>query len=126
MKSRLHLALLLAALASLLACASAAAAPWIGVRGNHLVNRDGERVRLLGMNRSGTEYTCQQGYGFFDGPSDAASIEVMKSWKINAVRVPLNETCWLGINGVEEALGGVAYRRAIHAWVSRLEAAGLY
>ena len=126
MKSRLRLALLLAALASLLACASAAAAPWIGVRGNHLVNRDGERVRLLGMNRSGTEYTCQQGYGFFDGPSDAASIEVMKSWKINAVRVPLNETCWLGINGVQEALSGDAYRRAIRAWVTRLEEAGLY
>ena len=121
----LTLALLVVSLATA-AAPSAAAAPWIGVRGKHLVNREGEVVRLLGMNRSGTEYSCQQGYGFFDGPADAASIELMKSWRINAVRVPLNETCWLGINGVEEALGGDAYRRAIKAWVGRLEEAGLY
>jgi hypothetical protein len=50
----------------------------------------------------------------------------MKSWHINAVRVPLNEDCWLGINGVKAGLGGDAYRGAIHAWVDRLHAAGLY
>ena len=27
----------------------------------------------------------------------------MKAWNINAVRVPLNEDCWLGINGVASA-----------------------
>jgi endoglucanase len=108
-------------------CAGAAAAsPWIGVRGNHLVDRRGESVRLLGVNRSGSEYSCQQGYGFFDGPSDAASIRVMKSWRINAVRLPLNETCWLGINGIAPSLGGEPYRRAIRAYVDRLERAGLY
>lgn len=83
-------------------------------------------VRLLGVSRSGTEYSCQQGYGFFDGPSDAASIRAMKSWRINAVRVPLNETCWLGINGIAPDLGGAAYRATIRAWVDRLERAGLY
>jgi endoglucanase len=114
------------ALVALATATSAAAAPWIGVRGKHLVNREGEPVRLIGMNRSGTEYSCQQGYGFFDGPADDASIATMVSWRINAVRVPLNPTCWLGINGVEETLSGGAYRRAIRAWVSRLEAAGLY
>jgi hypothetical protein len=83
-------------------------------------------VRLLGVNRSGSEYECQQGYGFFDGPSDATSIGAMKSWRINAVRVPLNETCWLGINGIAPQLGGASYRQAIRAYVERLEAAGLY
>jgi hypothetical protein len=83
-------------------------------------------VRLLGVNRSGTEYACQQGYGFFDGPSDMASIRAMKSWRINSVRVPLNETCWLGIDGIGAKYGGEAYRRAIRAWVGRLEHAGLY
>lgn len=118
----------LAALAviALWAAPASAAAPWIGVRGSRLVDGAGDPVRLLGVNRSGTEYSCQQGYGFFDGPSDAASIRAMVRWHINAVRVPLNETCWLGINGVDPGLGGAAYQRAIRAWVSRLEQAGLY
>ena len=34
----------------------------------------------------------------------------MKTWSINAVRVPLNEDCWLGINGVKPQYGGAAYR----------------
>ncbi len=50
----------------------------------------------------------------------------MKSWRIDAVRVPLNETCWLGINGIDPEYAGDAYRSAIRAWVDRLESAGLY
>jgi endoglucanase len=105
---------------------SAAAKPWIGVEGNRLVDAAGKPVRLLGVSRSGSEYQCQQGYGFFDGPSDGASVEAMASWHINAVRLPLNETCWLGINGIDPGLGGAAYRAAIHEYVEELEAAGLY
>jgi endoglucanase len=113
-------------LVALLAAGPASARPWIGVDGGRLVDRSGHTVRLLGVNRSGTEYSCQQGYGFFDGPSDAASIAAMKSWHINAVRVPLNETCWLGINGIQPQYGGDAYRATIRAWVTSLEEAGLY
>ena len=116
-------ALLFAALAF---PSAASAGPWIGVEGNHLVDRDGRTVRLLGVNRSGTEYACQQGWGFFDGPGGAASIRAMKTWRINAVRVALNETCWLGINGIDPRYGGVAYRRTIRAYVDKLERAGLY
>jgi endoglucanase len=112
---------------ALLALAGPAAAKrWIGVDGQRLVDGRGHAVRLLGVNRSGTEYSCQQGYGFFDGPSSTASIRVMKSWHINAVRVPLNETCWLGINGIDPRFGGEAYQSVIAAWVGRLERAGLY
>jgi hypothetical protein len=81
---------------------------------------------LLGVNRPGTEYQCVEGGEFFQGPSDRASIEAMVSWDINAVRVPLNESCWLGINGVPANLSGAAYRDEIRAYVSRLESAGLY
>ena len=101
---RLRRALLLAFAIFLVGAAPAAAKPWIGVQGNHLVDRSGKTVRLLGVNRSGTEYACPQGWGFFDGPSDTASIRAMKSWHINAVRVPLNEACWLGINGIDAHL----------------------
>jgi hypothetical protein len=117
----------LLAVAVLLATAAPAAAkPWIAVRGGKLVDHAGRTVRLLGVNRSGTEYSCQQGYAFFDGPSDARSIKAMKSWRINAVRVPLNETCWLGINGIQPKYGGENYRRTIRAWVERLERQNLY
>lgn len=126
MRPRLACLLLALSLTFVFLVAGAAAAPWIGVRHGDLVDGRGQVVRLLGVNRSGSEYSCQQGYGFFDGPSDAASIQAMKSWNINAVRLPLNETCWLGINGIEPRFGGEAYRRAIRTYVDRLERAGLY
>lgn len=96
------------------------------VSGNHLVNGAGKTVRLLGVNRSGLEYACVQGWGFSDGPVDAASIAAMKTWSIDAVRVPLNESCWLGIDGVKPQYGGAAYRRFVVAYVHRLTAANLY
>jgi hypothetical protein len=96
------------------------------VQGNRLVNRQGRPVRLLGVNRSGTEYSCQQGTGIFEGPTDAASIEAIASWGANAVRVPLNESCWLGINGIQPEYAGAAYRAAIVEWVTRLEEGGMY
>ncbi|HEY4411759.1 MAG TPA: cellulase family glycosylhydrolase [Gaiellaceae bacterium] len=95
------------------------------VSGNHLMNAAGHTVRLLGVNRSGLEYACVQGWGFADGPTDAASIAAMKTWNINAVRVPLNEDCWLGINGVKPQYAGPAYRSYVEGFVRRLNAAGL-
>ena len=93
--------------------------------GNQLVDGAGQPVRLLGVNRSGTEYACIQGWGIFDGPSDAASVQAIAAWKTNAVRVPLNEDCWLGINGVPAAYGGANYRAAITNYVSLLNLYGL-
>ena len=95
------------------------------MQGNQLVDSAGRAVRLKGVNRSGTEYACAQGWGFFDGPSDSASIAAITSWKANAVRVPLNETCWLAINGVKPAYAGANYARAISDFVDRLNRAGL-
>ena len=73
------------------------------VSGNRLVDGPGSGhvVQLRGVNRSGLEYACIQGWGFFDSPhpdqiDDPAMIAAMKSWDINVVRVPLNEDCWLG------------------------------
>jgi hypothetical protein len=49
----------------------------------------------------GAEFACVQGWGIFDGPTDNTSIAAIKSWNINVIRIPLNEDCWLGINGEE-------------------------
>ena len=97
----------------------------VRVEGNHLVNAEGAQVRLLGVDRSGTEYACAQGWAIFDGPSSAASVAAIAAWHADAVRVPLNEDCWLGINGVRTAYGGSAYRQAIEAYVRVLHAAGM-
>ena len=50
----------------------------------------------------------------------------MKAWKINTVRVPLNEHCWLGINGVKSQYGGQAYQDAVGKYVRRLLNHGMY
>jgi endoglucanase len=117
--------ILFAILIGLLLPASASARA-LSVSGNHLVNESGHQIRLLGVSRSGSEYACADGYGFFDGPTGARSIRAMKRWGINTVRVPLNPDCWLGIDGVKPDLAGEAYRAAIDGFVSRLNRAGLY
>lgn len=115
----------------LVASPPAAAGPWISVDGKRLVDQRGDTVQLRGVNRSGTEYACAQGWGLFDSPDPAhpdgrAMVRAIRSWKANAVRVPLNEHCWLGINGVPEAYGGANYRQAITTYVRRLHRAGMY
>jgi len=98
----------------------------VAVSGNHLVDGMGNPIRLLGVNRSGSEYACVQDKGIFDGPSDAASVSAIVSWHVNAVRVPLNEDCWLGINGVGASYAGRTYQQAIAAYVGLLHRSHLY
>lgn len=97
----------------------------LSVSGDRIVDQHGTAVQLGGVNRAGAEYACAQGWGIFDGPTDAASIAAIRSWGANAVRVPLNEHCWLGRNGVNPQYGGAAYRSAIAGFVRRIEAQGL-
>jgi hypothetical protein len=98
----------------------------LSIAGTQFVNSNGTAIHLRGVDRSGTEYACIQGWGIFDGPSDAASIQAIKSWNVNVVRIPLNEDCWLNINGVKAGLGGQAYIDAIVNYVNLLNANGLY
>jgi hypothetical protein len=95
------------------------------VSGNHLADANGRTVTLRGVDRSGAEFACVQNSGIFDGPVDQASVSAMTSWRINAVRVPLNEDCWLGTNGVNPAYAGAAYIAAIKSYVVLLEQNGL-
>jgi hypothetical protein len=100
-------------------------APQLRVSGNRLVSATGQRVVLHGVDRSGTEYECVGGNGIFDGPSDEASITAMKSWGINAVRVPLNEACWNAESYVNPAYAGASYQAAIKAYVGLLNRNGM-
>jgi len=104
---------------------AAAAVTGLTVQGNQIVNGSGQPVRLLGVDRSGTEYACIQGWGIFDGPNDATSVQAIASWHVNAVRVPLNEDCWLGINGAPAAYSGSNYQQAIVNYVNLLNQYGM-
>jgi endoglucanase len=84
-------------------------------------------IRLMGVNRPGGEYGCVSG-GVWD-PADGsgnnqATITAMLAWKINAVRIPLNEDCWLSLNGVKT--GGATYQSTIATWVNLLLQNNIY
>lgn len=114
------------------------------VSGRNLVDGSGNVVQLRGINRPGTEYRCtwSNNSGFVTADGDggttayyvAAMVNAFRSWNvtgspgnaINAVRIPLNEDCWLGINGVNPTYSGAAYRGFIRAEVAALVKAGMY
>jgi hypothetical protein len=98
----------------------------ISVVGNHFVNGSGQTIRLLGVNREGTEYACEQGTGYSVGPEDAPDAAAIASWDANAVRIPINEDCWLGINGLPAYGTAAGYRQMIESYVSALNADGIY
>ena len=113
--------------ASALVASDSPGAASVRVSGNQLVDAGGSPLRLIGVDHSGSESACVDGEGFFDPPSSdtPGMIEAMQSWHVNAVRVPLNEDCWLGINLPYPQFGGAAYRSAIVDYVNDLNAAGL-
>ncbi|MEO6857059.1 MAG: cellulase family glycosylhydrolase [Solirubrobacteraceae bacterium] len=85
---------------------------------------------MRGVNRSGLEYACIQGWRFFDSPhpdqiATPGMVAAMRSWDINVVPVPLNEDCWLGLH-TARGRGGRPYRRIVAAYVWELNAAHLY
>jgi hypothetical protein len=108
--------------------------PGLHVAGDRLL-ADGSPIVLRGVDVSGTEFSCiQTGTGtsrgwsiYGDQPLDQEStFEAIAAWHANVIRVPLNEDCWLGINGVNPAYAGANYQQAIHTEVADAHAAGLY
>jgi endoglucanase len=92
-------------------------------------------IRLLGVDETGSQYACIQGDGFFDPTSPAMggantqnSITAMLAWGVNAVRVPLNEDCWLSKNvtATNMAYMGAPYQAAIQTYVNLLLTNNIY
>ncbi len=98
----------------------------IAISGNHFVNGAGQTIRLLGVNAPSTEYACDEGWGYSSQPLTEATAQGIASWHADAVRVPLNEDCWLGLNGQPSYGTQAGYQQAIESWVADLNAAGLY
>jgi len=101
----------------------------VAVAGNRFVDDQGRPLRLRGFNHSGAEYSCAEGSGLFDTPDGAAPsaavVAAMRAWHgANAVRVPLNEQCWLGLPSVPAKYSGGVYREAVRTFVARLNEQG--
>jgi hypothetical protein len=94
--------------------------------GNKILNDAGQTVRLLGANYSQAEYACMlDGVTFYATPSQAL-VDTWKKWGFTAIRIPLDENCWLGTNGVP--IGGLTaakYQADIKAFVDLLTANGI-
>lgn len=95
------------------------------VQGNQLLNGQGQALFVHGVDRGTTSFECVQGYDAT--PRDQAFVDAVKSWKANAVRVPLNEQCWLGINSTSAnaATMGATYRQNIIDYVNLMTANNL-
>lgn len=119
----------------------------IRVSGTKFVDQNGQTVQLRGIDRSGTEYSCTDNYPykFISDTGDGAGEQLsyastvassLLNWNkagassnaINAVRIPLNEDCWLGINlpSAADPYIGTNYQNFIQAEVSALTAEHMY
>lgn len=128
MATRLRVALGLIGLAVLLGgpptALATGGAPDLRVKGKRFVDRRGKTFRFRGVNLASAEFTCveptygntyRQRTGVWALPTNNAAIEAIASWHANAVRIPLNEDCWLGINPVkrtEDSISPVTGRDA--------------
>jgi hypothetical protein len=105
--------------------------------GEHLVDASGSTVQLRGVNVSGLEFIAVQGWSTanpWGGQTGDAtpSWSTIKSWKVNSVRIPLNEASWLGYP-CKDASGasrdpdpGHNYQGTVKTAVDEASAAGLY
>lgn len=95
------------------------------VVGNGLRDAGGRPLLIHGVNLSGHEFPCVQGWGTFQGPVDLSQVRAMQSWRVNAVNLLLNESCWLGIRGVSRRYSGEDYRQAVEHYVNLLTENGI-
>lgn len=100
-----------------------------------IADSSGKVLVLHGADESGTENYCTTWgpppivVSPAGGPSPLTqdSLTAMKAWGLNVVRIPLNEDCWLGINGVDPTVGGANYQAPILAAVNLItQTNGMY
>jgi endoglucanase len=109
----------------------------VKVSGGNLVNNVGAAVQLRGVNISALEFNVIDqpqappggaAFDYFGG--QAPVISALQSWKLNAVRIPLNEQCYLaqtcfntpGSPLLADPLN--SYRGYVKSWVDQFTAAG--
>lgn len=98
-----------------------------GATANKFLNGTGQIVQLRGVDQDGLEYMCNGGSAVFDptGPGTPANITQLQTWAVNVVRLPVNEQCWLGINGLPANYTAAFYQSTIQTYISQLTAANI-
>lgn len=103
--------------------ASAASAPALTVSGNRIVDATtGQTFVPRGANVPGLEYSCWQNWRRLPASGELAAIA---SWKMNTIRLPLNQSCWLGVDGLPSNRTAAQYRADVRTWVDAASAVGL-
>jgi hypothetical protein len=86
----------------------------IAVNGNSLINGAGEVIQLRGSNIQAHALAMIKGNadasgGGVDGPNDAPkgpNLAFLKKWKMNAIRIGINEASWLGYQCYSTGVNG--------------------
>jgi Cellulase (glycosyl hydrolase family 5)/Ricin-type beta-trefoil lectin domain-like len=107
------------------AARAASVSTGLHVVGNKIEDGSGHVITPHGAARMGTEYSCLSG-NTFDGPVDQTAVSAMLTWNIHIVRIPMNEDCWLGINGLPSGnLSSSTYQQNIVNYVNLLNQNGM-
>lgn len=113
------------------------------IAGNRFVDGNGNAINFRGVNVSGLEFVPMGGWSSANPWGNQTGTATpnwttIKSWGVNMVRIPLNESSWLGTScvdagGYRGTVGatinpdpGGNYRSTVAAAVSSATAAGLY
>lgn len=100
-------------------------APTPVVSGNRLLDsRTNTTWVPHGANWPSFEYACSQGWAYSQDDDTAAAAAAMQSWGINALRIPLNQNCWLGSDPSDYGTA-TGYRAAVATWVAILNTHGI-
>jgi len=87
----------------------------IATRGNQLINGAGAPMQLRGTNIQDYAFSIMRGNpdasggGPGRGSNDAENgpdVAFLKKWKMNAIRIGINEACWLGYRCYSTAVNG--------------------
>ncbi|MEP6547770.1 MAG: Calx-beta domain-containing protein [Gammaproteobacteria bacterium] len=77
--------------------ASVSSGTSVRVQGNHLIDASGNNLQLRGADVSGLEFAPIDGSPGSDGwGGQKPNLSAIAAWKINALRIPLNEASYLG------------------------------
>jgi hypothetical protein len=112
--------LAVAVLLASLTRAPAADPPVLKVNKTHLVNPQGKRVRLHGVNAASLEWSSD-GEGHILETVKVA----LKDWRANVIRLPLSQDRWFG-KAPEQKDGGKAYRALVKKVVDACSESGCY